>query len=60
MLYLVNTKTNEIIKDSNGVTLLFSTNNEACEYAGSIKTSCWIESEFYNPKLTKDIKNEKS
>ena len=60
MLYLVNTKTNEIIKDSNGVALLFSTNNEACKYAGSIKTSCWIESEFYNPKLTKDVKNEKS
>lgn len=59
MLYLVNTETKEIIKDSNGITL-FSTNNEACNYAGSIKTSCWIESEFYNPPLNKDIKNEKS
>ena len=49
MLYLVNTKTREVIKDETGAVVLFNTNNEACGYAGALKIPCWIESEIYNP-----------
>ena len=49
MLYLVNTKTNEIVRDSSGEIIYFPTNNAACDYAGKLKIPCWVESKFYNP-----------
>lgn len=51
MLYLVNTKTQEIICDAAGNIVLFPTNNAACAYAGALKIPCWIESQIYNPPL---------
>lgn len=49
MLFLVNTKTNQIIKTDKGEVIYFNTNNEACEYAGKLKIPCWVECTYYNP-----------
>jgi hypothetical protein len=53
MLYLVNTKTREIIRNDDGSVKLFSTNNAACNYAGALGIPCWVESQVYNPGLNR-------
>jgi hypothetical protein len=53
MLYLVNTKTHEIIRDASGAVIVFSTNNAACNYAGTLGIPCWVESQVYNPGLNR-------
>ena len=50
MLFLVNIKTKEIIRNDDGSVKLFKTNNEACIYAGTLKISCWVENEISIPK----------